>query len=421
MERRPGRECDGRNIAVLSNGEVSFPSIFINHVHILALPLNRREYDRANYEDTLRNSGIMTRLGMSINRPLGNMESSHHIRPNDNPYNATTSQEKQFNPDAQATDDKDEDEEIDSFAYNRTANTFALGRGQGDDFAPSKISRPSNQPFAQNFGYPFWNQTPQSNAYYEKLPVIDDSNEKILPSDQYPAATAEQPNAIHTTDNPMLQRNGLNENSNTGKHWSRNGYGDHRNQPPPTVNTTFASMSRRDMTSSMAMSGSSPIRNPIRHAEGNRINSANEIPAALRSILRNENIDYENDFYWMARFKRDRLTDPAGLEKSCFNSKMMFSGMTSFHPIRGISGSTDIFHDDTSLAMSSSMNQSVGMSLGQSQSQLGNHLFRSPFTFAEGNHGRNIPPYAGSVYSEVHPQRGDESHTKASDDNTTSV
>lgn len=52
-----------------------------------------------------------------------------------------------------------------------------------------------------------------------------------------------------------------------------------------------------------------------------------DIPQVLRSILRNENIDYENDFYWMAKFRKDRMADPDSLERSCLNSKLFLSGI----------------------------------------------------------------------------------------------
>ena len=44
--------------------------------------------------------------------------------------------------------------------------------------------------------------------------------------------------------------------------------------------------------------------------------SRENLPSVLLSILKQENIDYENDFYWLAQFHADRRRDPAGLERS---------------------------------------------------------------------------------------------------------
>lgn len=38
--------------------------------------------------------------------------------------------------------------------------------------------------------------------------------------------------------------------------------------------------------------------------------------SVLMSILRQENIDYENDFYWIQKFHHERLRDPVSLERS---------------------------------------------------------------------------------------------------------
>lgn len=44
--------------------------------------------------------------------------------------------------------------------------------------------------------------------------------------------------------------------------------------------------------------------------------SRGDIPSVLLSILRQENIDYENDFYWLTQFHAEKRRDPTGLEKS---------------------------------------------------------------------------------------------------------
>ena len=48
--------------------------------------------------------------------------------------------------------------------------------------------------------------------------------------------------------------------------------------------------------------------------------SKGDLPSVLLSVMRQENIDYENDFYWMAQFHADRLRDPAGVERSVMRS-----------------------------------------------------------------------------------------------------
>jgi hypothetical protein len=74
-----------------------------------------------------------------------------------------------------------------------------------------------------------------------------------------------------------------------------------------------------------------PATSPAPGAGG----GASMIHSALRSFLQQENIDYDNDFYWMTKFKKDRLRDPAAIERSMMNSRMLMSGMTAFTPTRG--------------------------------------------------------------------------------------
>jgi len=50
--------------------------------------------------------------------------------------------------------------------------------------------------------------------------------------------------------------------------------------------------------------------------------SRENMPSVLLSILKQENIDYENDFYWMAQFQAERRRDPAGLERSIISASM---------------------------------------------------------------------------------------------------
>jgi hypothetical protein len=56
-----------------------------------------------------------------------------------------------------------------------------------------------------------------------------------------------------------------------------------------------------------------------------RIRSRNDMPSILRSILKEENIDYQNDFYWMNRFKEERMKDPENFDKSLNQSIMNMS------------------------------------------------------------------------------------------------
>lgn len=54
--------------------------------------------------------------------------------------------------------------------------------------------------------------------------------------------------------------------------------------------------------------------------------TAAAMPSVLRSILRQENIDYENDFYWLNKFQKERVKNPEELEKSLLlQSKMSMS------------------------------------------------------------------------------------------------
>jgi hypothetical protein len=49
-------------------------------------------------------------------------------------------------------------------------------------------------------------------------------------------------------------------------------------------------------------------------------NITNNIPSILRSIMKQENIDYENDFYWQNKFRQERRKNPVFLEKSLRSS-----------------------------------------------------------------------------------------------------
>jgi hypothetical protein len=51
-----------------------------------------------------------------------------------------------------------------------------------------------------------------------------------------------------------------------------------------------------------------------------RVQTRSDMPSILRSILKQENIDYQNDFYWMNRFQQDKMRDPEHFEKSMSQS-----------------------------------------------------------------------------------------------------
>lgn len=58
----------------------------------------------------------------------------------------------------------------------------------------------------------------------------------------------------------------------------------------------------------------------VQGASGYQQRSRGDIPSVLLSILRQENIDYENDFYWLTQFHAEKLRNPAALEKSLVHS-----------------------------------------------------------------------------------------------------
>lgn len=58
----------------------------------------------------------------------------------------------------------------------------------------------------------------------------------------------------------------------------------------------------------------------LNRSDGDALN----LPSILRSILKQENIDYENDFYWMTRFQQERAVDPVSMERSLSQSMSVF-------------------------------------------------------------------------------------------------
>mmetsp|Transcript_32453 Transcript_32453/g.71428 ORF Transcript_32453/g.71428 Transcript_32453/m.71428 type:complete len:241 (+) Transcript_32453:96-818(+) len=57
--------------------------------------------------------------------------------------------------------------------------------------------------------------------------------------------------------------------------------------------------------------------------------SRTDLPSVLRSILRQENIDYENDFYWLTKFQDEHQRDPAQLERSLLSPHLAESASAS--------------------------------------------------------------------------------------------
>jgi autophagy-related protein 9 len=69
----------------------------------------------------------------------------------------------------------------------------------------------------------------------------------------------------------------------------------------------------------------------------------NNLPSVLRSILKQENIDYENDFYWLNRFQQERKSlGPSEMEKSLLQSQNL-GGISRF----GFNSAADINFADS--------------------------------------------------------------------------
>eukprot|EP01035_Chromulina_nebulosa_P018571 gene18571-24296_t len=57
-----------------------------------------------------------------------------------------------------------------------------------------------------------------------------------------------------------------------------------------------------------------------------------ELKNTVKQLLDNDDIDYNNTSYWLSRYRKDKLTDPLGLERSFNQSKLMLSGLNSTNP-----------------------------------------------------------------------------------------
>lgn len=73
-----------------------------------------------------------------------------------------------------------------------------------------------------------------------------------------------------------------------------------------------------------------PSRNRSDANISQSVGDINTVSSLLRSILKQENIDYENDFYWMQQFQKERERDPGAFEQSLAQS-MLYS-QTSLNP-----------------------------------------------------------------------------------------
>lgn len=72
----------------------------------------------------------------------------------------------------------------------------------------------------------------------------------------------------------------------------------------------------RSLMAGQGSSGSSSICEPSSRSRMGTGTTTHLPSSVLMSILRQENIDYENDFYWIQKFHHERLRDPVSLERS---------------------------------------------------------------------------------------------------------
>ena len=82
-----------------------------------------------------------------------------------------------------------------------------------------------------------------------------------------------------------------------------------------------------------------------------------DMPSILRSILKQENIDYQNDFYWMNRFQEDKMKDPLNFERALGQSISLLGKQHSLHSSQLPSGST-LFDSDINNFNSHSISRS---------------------------------------------------------------
>lgn len=85
-------------------------------------------------------------------------------------------------------------------------------------------------------------------------------------------------------------------------------------------------------------------------------NNNGELPSVLLSVLRQEHIDYENDFYWMTRFHHDKLHNPRELEQSLAYHSQMHSTSGDNAPFSPVVGMQDIYAANSGMFAASGSN-----------------------------------------------------------------
>ena len=58
---------------------------------------------------------------------------------------------------------------------------------------------------------------------------------------------------------------------------------------------------------------------------GDRKHDPGTLPSVLMSIMKQENIDYQNDFYWLTKFQQQRQQDPPVFESSLLMSQSLLN------------------------------------------------------------------------------------------------
>lgn len=92
------------------------------------------------------------------------------------------------------------------------------------------------------------------------------------------------------------------------------------------------------------------------YSSGNSSTGRRDLPGVLRSILKKENIDYENDFYWLTKFQHEKKRNPAALERSLLaSSRLDFSPTLSGFPM------FDLRNSSSSIAEPSQINPAFAL------------------------------------------------------------
>jgi hypothetical protein len=91
------------------------------------------------------------------------------------------------------------------------------------------------------------------------------------------------------------------------------------------------------------------------HGANDRIGSnpfiSEEMPSVLLSVFQNNNIDYQNDFYWLERFRREKLLNSDKLEESLRLSSILGPGQQAdYLPSTNSAGQPGLFSPNSSMA-----------------------------------------------------------------------